>query len=182
MLNKVLVAIDGSKNSIEALHWAIRTVTGADNAHIVAVNAQPSFQTVHSKRLFSQEDLREYQELLFEESVVEAKAILAAQDIPYTLELLVGDPKQCIIDRVLASQKTDDPIDMVIMGSRGLGPIRSVLGGVSYGVIQAAICPVTIIPQKDQFYSLFFQKQSCYQSDSAFLRLGFVIFTKARGL
>ena len=149
MLNKVLVAIDGSKNSIEALHWAIRTVSGADNAQIVAVNAQPSFQTVHSKRLFSQEDLREYQELLFEESTSEATKILEAQGIPYSLELLVGDPKQCIIDRVLESQKTDDPIDMVIMGSRGLGPIRSVLGGVSYVVIQAAVCPVTIIPQKD---------------------------------
>lgn len=149
MLNKVLVALDGSKNSIEALHWAIKMVSGAEKAEIVAVNAQPSFQTVHSKRLFSQNDLREYQELLFEESVAEGQAILNAQDIPYTLELLVGDPKQCIVDRVQESQKTDNPIDMIVMGSRGLGPIRSVLGGVSYGVIQAGICPVTIIPQKD---------------------------------
>ena len=54
-----------------------------------------------------------------------------------------------IVDRVLESQKTDEPIEMIVMGSRGLGPIRSVLGGVSYGVIQAAICPVTIIPHKD---------------------------------
>lgn len=149
MLTKVLVAIDGSKNSLEALRWAIKIIAGSDKSEIVMVNAQPSFQTVHSKRLFSQSDLREYQELLFEESVAEAKKILDAQSIPYTLELLVGDPKQCIVDRVLESQKTDEPIDMIVMGSRGLGPIRSVLGGVSYGVIQAAICPVTIIPPKD---------------------------------
>lgn len=149
MLTKVLVAIDGSKNSLEALRWAIKIIAGSDKSEIVMVNAQPSFQTVHSKRLFSQSDIREYQELLFEESVAEATKILESQSIPYSLELLVGDPKQCIIDRVLESQKTDDPIDMIIMGSRGLGPIRSVLGGVSYGVIQAAICPVTIIPQKD---------------------------------
>ena len=149
MLTKVLVAIDGSKNSLEALRWAIKIVAGSDKSEIVMVNAQPSFQTVHSKRLFSQSDIREYQELLFEESVAEAKKIVDAQSIPYTLELLVGDPKQCIVDRVLESQKTDEPIDMIVMGSRGLGPIRSVLGGVSYGVIQAAICPVTIIPHKD---------------------------------
>ena len=149
MLNKVLVALDGSKNAIEALRWAIKMVAGADNAEIIAVNAQPSFQTVHSKRLFSQGDLREYQELLFEESVAEGKAILDAQNIPYTLELLVGDPKQCIVDRVLESKNTNKPIEMVVMGSRGLGPIRAVLGGVSYGVIQAGICPVTFIPQKD---------------------------------
>lgn len=149
MLNKVLVAIDGSKNSIAALHWAIKMVSGSDNAEIVAVNAQPSFQTVHSKRMFSQEDVREYQELLFEESVAEGKAILDAQQIPYTLELLVGDPKQCIVNRIIESQDTDSPIEMVVMGSRGLGPIRAVLGGVSYGVIQAGICPVTIIPQQD---------------------------------
>lgn len=149
MLTKVLVAIDGSKNSLEALRWAIKIIAGSDKSEIVMVNAQPSFQTVHSKRLFSQSDIREYQELLFEESVAEAKKILDAQSIPYTLELLVGDPKQCIVDRVLESQKTDEPIDMIVMGSRGLGPIRSVLGGVSYGVIQAAICPVTIVPPKD---------------------------------
>lgn len=149
MLTKVLVAIDGSKNSLEALRWAIKIIAGSDKSEIVMVNAQPSFQTVHSKRLFSQSDIREYQELLFEESVAEAKKILDAQSIPYTLELLVGDPKQCIVDRVLESQKTDEPIEMIVMGSRGLGPIRSVLGGVSYGVIQAAICPVTIIPPKD---------------------------------
>lgn len=149
MLTKVLVAIDGSKNSLEALRWAIKIIAGSDKSEIVMVNAQPSFQTVHSKRLFSQSDIREYQELLFEESVAEAKKIVDAQSIPYTLELLVGDPKQCIVDRVLESQKTDEPIDMIVMGSRGLGPIRSVLGGVSYGVIQAAICPVTIIPHKD---------------------------------
>lgn len=149
MLNKLLVAIDGSKHSIEALRWAIKMVSGSDNAEIVAVNAQPSFQTVHSKRMFSQEDIREYQELLFEESVAESKAILDAHNIPYTLELLVGDPKQCIVDRIRDSQDTDSPIEMVVMGSRGLGPIRAVLGGVSYGVIQAGICPVTIIPQQD---------------------------------
>lgn len=149
MLTKVLVAIDGSKNSLEALRWAIKIIAGSDKSEIVMVNAQPSFQTVHSKRLFSQSDIREYQELLFEESVAEAKKIVDAQSIPYTLELLVGDPKQCIVDRVLESQKKDEPIEMIVMGSRGLGPIRSVLGGVSYGVIQAAICPVTIIPHKD---------------------------------
>ncbi|MDO5667987.1 MAG: universal stress protein [Alcaligenaceae bacterium] len=149
MLNKVLVALDGSKNSIEALHWAIKMVSGSEKAEIVAVNAQPSFQTVHSKRMFSQADVREYQELLFEESVAEGKAILDASQISYTLEMLVGDPKQCIVNRVTESQDTDSPIEMVVMGSRGLGPIRAVLGGVSYGVIQAGICPVTIIPQKD---------------------------------
>lgn len=149
MLNKVLVALDGSKNSIEALHWAIKMVSGVESPEIVAVNVQPSFQTVHSKRLFSQEDLREYQELLFEETVTEAKAILDTKDIPYTLEMLVGEPKQSIVNRILESQTTDKPIEMIIMGSRGVGPIRAVLGGVSYGVIQAGICPVTIIPQQD---------------------------------
>ena len=149
MLNKVLVALDGSKHSIAALHWAIKMVSGADKAEIVAVNAQPSFQTVHSKRMFSQEDIREYQELLFEESVAEAKTILDESGISYTLEMLVGDPKQCIVDRIRDSQGSSDPIEMVVMGSRGLGPIRAVLGGVSYGVIQAAICPVTIILHQD---------------------------------
>ncbi|WP_432785762.1 hypothetical protein AAEX37_02547 [Oligella sp. MSHR50489EDL] len=149
MIRKVLVAIDGSKHSLEALRWAIKMVSGSDKAEIVVVNAQPSFQTIHSKRMFSQKDIQEYQELLFEECISDGKAILDEHGIPYTLELLVGDPKKCIIDRIRSSQETDSPIEMVVMGSRGLGPIRAALGGVSYGVIQAGICPVTIIPHQD---------------------------------
>ncbi len=149
MINRILVAIDGSKNSHAALRWAIQMLSGNDKAEIVVVNAQPSFRTIHSKRLFSQKDIEEYQQLLFEECVAECKLILDEHAIPYTLELLVGDPKQCIIDRIRSSQGTDSPIEMVVMGSRGLGPIRAALGGVSYGVIQAGICPVTIIPQSE---------------------------------
>lgn len=149
MISKVLVAIDGSKHSLEALRWAIKMLSGSDKAEIVVVNAQPSFQTIHSKRMFSQKDIQEYQELLFEECISEGKVILDEHGIPYTLELLVGDPKRCIIDRIRSSQETDSPIEMVVMGSRGLGPIRAALGGVSYGVIQAGICPVTIIPHQD---------------------------------
>ena len=36
---------------------------------------------------------------------------------------------------------------MIVMGSRGMNPIMGgVLGSVSYGVINSALCPVTIVP------------------------------------
>lgn len=149
MLNRVLVPIDGSDNSIEALQWALKMVEGNSQAELVILNSQPSFQTLHTKRFFSQQDLDEYQQLLFEECVGEARKILEGQSLPYTLELAVGDPKEAIINRVTASKETDQPIDMIVMGTRGLSAIRAALGGVSYGVIQSGVCPVTLVPKQD---------------------------------
>jgi nucleotide-binding universal stress UspA family protein len=42
-------------------------------------------------------------------------------------------------------------IDLVVAGSRGYGPIRSVLlGGVSRQLVDEAPCPVLVVPRSDQ--------------------------------
>ncbi|MBA2636688.1 MAG: universal stress protein [Solirubrobacterales bacterium] len=53
-----------------------------------------------------------------------------------------GSPGQTIVDAV------QDDIDLLIMGSRGYGPVRSVLmGSVSTFVIDRAACPVLVVPR-----------------------------------
>ena len=41
-----------------------------------------------------------------------------------------------------------DRVDLVVCGSRGYGPIESVLlGSVSHGLLRDARCPVVVIPR-----------------------------------
>jgi nucleotide-binding universal stress UspA family protein len=53
----------------------------------------------------------------------------------------VGDPAD-----ELATQASD--LDLLVIGSRGYGPLRSVLlGGVSAKVMRSAPCPVFVVPR-----------------------------------
>jgi nucleotide-binding universal stress UspA family protein len=56
-------------------------------------------------------------------------------------DVLIGDPA----DMIVAASQT---VDLLIMGSRGLGPKRAVLlGSVSRKVAERAACPVVILPR-----------------------------------
>jgi hypothetical protein len=52
-----------------------------------------------------------------------------------------GDPATVLVD---ASRESD----LLVLGSRGYGPVRAVLlGGVSQAVIRHATCPVVVVPR-----------------------------------
>jgi nucleotide-binding universal stress UspA family protein len=54
---------------------------------------------------------------------------------------LTGDPAEAIADY-------SEQLDLLVVGSRGYGPLRSVLvGGVSGRVIRSAHCPVIVLPR-----------------------------------
>jgi len=55
--------------------------------------------------------------------------------------ILVGEPVDALVG-------LSDRVDLLICGSRGYGPIESVLlGGVSHGLMRDAHCPVLVIPR-----------------------------------
>jgi nucleotide-binding universal stress UspA family protein len=75
----------------------------------------------------------------------------AARSLRRALESSGRDPSE---GRVFAGEPVDalvglsDRVDLLLCGSRGYGPIESVLlGGVSHGVMRDAHCPVVVIPR-----------------------------------
>jgi nucleotide-binding universal stress UspA family protein len=58
-------------------------------------------------------------------------------------ELLAGPPAAAIV-KVAQTREADE----IIMGSRGFGRMRALLGSVAHEVIHRADCPVTIIPEQ----------------------------------
>jgi nucleotide-binding universal stress UspA family protein len=63
--------------------------------------------------------------------------------VEHERDVLTGEPAVAII-RAAEAREADE----IIIGSRGLGRIRSVLGSVAHDVIHQAHCPVTVITER----------------------------------
>jgi nucleotide-binding universal stress UspA family protein len=62
-------------------------------------------------------------------------------DVKITTTRLAGDPAEAVADRT-------QQLDLLVTGSRGYGPLRSVLvGGFSGRIMRMAHCPVIVVPR-----------------------------------
>jgi nucleotide-binding universal stress UspA family protein len=62
-------------------------------------------------------------------------------DVPVEAEAIAGDPADVLVD-------FSKGVDLLVVGSRGYGPLRAVLlGGVSRRLMVEAHCPVIVVPR-----------------------------------
>jgi nucleotide-binding universal stress UspA family protein len=62
-------------------------------------------------------------------------------DVPVEAEAFIGEPAEILVT-------VSEHLDLLVMGSRGYGPLRAVLlGGVSRQVAAQAHCPVIVLPR-----------------------------------
>lgn len=70
-----------------------------------------------------------------------ARAILDGERVPYTFEAGQGDPADMIVERA-----QEHHCDMIVIGSRQRGAVRSaVLGSVSGKVVAESTVPVVVV-------------------------------------
>lgn len=129
----VVVGYDGSQPAEAALAYAMKRTSG--NGRVVAVNAfQPAPDWLGSP--YYQRALDAHQthgrELL---------RSLEERDDRLVTSLLEGPPARAII---AAADARD--ADEIVIGSRGFGRVRGVLGSVSHAVLHEADRPVVVIP------------------------------------
>jgi nucleotide-binding universal stress UspA family protein len=63
--------------------------------------------------------------------------------IEWSTELLTGSPAAGLADVAEAQGATE-----IVVGTRGFGRARSLMGSVSHALIRYAPCPVTVIPRR----------------------------------
>jgi nucleotide-binding universal stress UspA family protein len=63
--------------------------------------------------------------------------------VEYETELIPGDPAE-----VVANVAEVRGAHEIILGTRGFGPVRAVLGSVAHGLLHLAPCAVTVIPER----------------------------------
>ncbi len=137
MFAKILVAVDGSPESEKALQMAAQMTRDA-KAQLILVHAFEHLPSVGAPgyRRTVQERLTKGQK------IIDAAAELVA-DLNPELELLEGPADDAIL-RVASIRQ----VDLIIMGARGIGGVRALLGSVSNKVVHQAPCPVLIAHEK----------------------------------
>jgi nucleotide-binding universal stress UspA family protein len=132
------VGYTGSEESEVALRWAAALASRLGSG-LRLIGAVPEFNPTHFPGLIGPPDYR----TLTRDEVGETLATAADRTESVDAEHVVldGPPAE-----MLAQQGID--LDLLVVGSRGYGPLRrALLGGVSGRVMELAPCPVIVTPR-----------------------------------
>lgn len=143
MFKRILVAYDGSLLSRQALEAAKNQVANTPDSevHIVHVMKEAGPQTnINISKSVNKELIEKYRpQLKMIEEEFKRKDILVLTDI-----LLAKETEN--LGKPICKYTKDHEIDLIIMGSRGLGNLKKIfLGSVSNYIVQNVKCPVLII-------------------------------------
>lgn len=139
---KILVPIDGSKNSKRALLEARRYGEYLDDVEITILTVlKPDIPHYYSYLELSKPDDREQLTAAAEALVKESVELLGFPEDQVMTKIRRGDPANEILE-----EAEEGAYNLIIMGSRGLGIFsRSFLGSVSYKVLSHTNINVLIV-------------------------------------
>lgn len=138
---KILLPVDGSKVSLEAVNQVVRLIREGLKASVVLANVQ---EPASLYEMVVAHDIGVIERVSAEAGahiLAPAEALLKQAGIDFESEVANGDPAHTLVD-ILERYGCD----MVVMGARGQGTLRSaLLGSTSYEVLHAAGVPVMIV-------------------------------------
>ena len=136
-IKKILVPLDGSKNSFRGLDEAIYLARQCD-ATITGICVIPLY-TVNLGRLLT--PLKKESEKEAKKFMLKAKTMAAKNGIVFHEKIMFGNEAWEITE--FASYKK---FDIIVMGSRGLGAVKEAfLGSVANSVVHKSKVPVLVI-------------------------------------
>lgn len=143
MFEKILVPLDGSEHSINALEKAIQIAKKFDG-RITLIHAYSTDLVSLPKEYALTETTPELVEVSrYKGANILADAQIKAKDQGIQIETLLkaGQAVETIIET-----SRNGNFDLIVMGARGLSPIKEILlGSVSHGVTTHAPCPILVV-------------------------------------
>lgn len=138
---KILLPVDGSEASLDAVRHALRLVGNGLSATFVLANVQEPANLYELVTAHDPEVLQEVRVGAAAHLLEPAEALLKAAGVQWEREIASGQPAH-----VLAEMIERHGIDAVVMGARGLGAARSaVAGSVSHWLLTHGPVPVTVV-------------------------------------
>ena len=142
---KILLPLDGSAPSLDAVRWAIHMVREGLKASFVLANVQEPIHLYEVVLAHDADVLKRASAAAGLHALEAGKALVAAVGIEFEREVASGDPAHTIID--IAERFG---CDLIVMGARGKGNLRSaLLGSVSQAVLHASAVPVMIVKPQE---------------------------------
>jgi nucleotide-binding universal stress UspA family protein len=148
---KILLAIDGSAASLEAVRFVIRMAQDGLNTSVVLANVQEPATLYELVVAHDPQVIEEVSAAAGANTLLAAETLLKDANIDYQCEIASGDPANTLVD-ILENFECD----LVVMGASGMTTLRSaLLGSVSNEMLHAAGVPVMIVkafeaPELDQ--------------------------------
>jgi len=146
MIKKILIAVDGSKHSLNSVQVGSEIAKAMD-AKVLLYHVVKPYKLPESLRMFAKAEhmqtfdpelLRKGAQYLLSGALTEARKA-GLKDVE--METDEGPIARSIIDRAKSFKA-----DMIVIGSRGMGDIEGMLrGGVSHRVETLSECPVLVI-------------------------------------
>lgn len=140
---KTILAVDGSDNSYEAVH-IMKYLARAEQLillHALDVSrpAYPEMLPEVAEEIYKtlEQSMKEDGERLLKR----VESLLPLHAGPTTKQLRIGSPAKTIL-----SMAEEQKADLIVMGARGLGPIKErLLGSVSHRILTLAPCSTLIV-------------------------------------
>lgn len=137
LFTKILVAVDGSRHSLAAAHYA-RGIARTQKAEIILFHCAGALPNIigGEQRESLQRSLQEEGFALLEPF----RLLMNEIDVPFTEIVQVGNPAHRLV-----AVAQDNKVDLIVMGSRGLTDLEGLfIGSVTHSVLQNICCPVLI--------------------------------------
>ena len=131
---KILVPLDGSKNSLKALETAVH-IASENEASLTAVHVIHTLsEKTGSKQKVGEDEVPP-------SFILQAKKLAIKNKIPFSSRVLTGDPGHAIIEYI-----NTHGTDLVVIGARGRSLFKTIfLGSVSSYVLHKSKIPVMLI-------------------------------------
>ena len=146
MIKKILIAVDGSLHSLKGVEYGAE-IAAATKAEVILLHVV--------KEMSIPEGLREFAKA---EHIYGMDIDLLKRGAQFTLDKALDTARRAGVStaeleveegpfaRTIVARAKHHRVDMIVMGSRGMGDIEGMLrGGVSHRVGILATCPVLIV-------------------------------------
>lgn len=139
-MTKILVAVDGSSSSMDAVRHCIGLVSNGLRAKVVLgqVQEEASFLELATRDADAiAQAAMDAGKTLMAPAVVE----LQAAGVPFEQEVALGEPGTALVDMAERLQ-----CDFIVVGARGMGALRrAFMGSVSQSVLNHSPLPVVVV-------------------------------------
>lgn len=140
---KILVATDGSKNSLRAVkHVAKLATLFKEPVSVTLVSVHDDIALRHAQRFVGRTAVEDYLRDLSEKDLAEARKVLDKAGLRHDMVMRTGH-----VAGEIAAAGTEGKFDFIVMGSKGRSALKDLLvGSVARRVIEVSKIPVMLIP------------------------------------
>ena len=139
---KILVAVDGSKSSLNAVKYAARLAKNLrtkDRITLISVHDDHGLR--HAKQFVGKAEIEDYLRAVSDDDLKAARKLLAKEEVSYDAIIRQGHIAEEIIKAANSGK-----FDMVVIGSKGRTSFVDLLiGSVARKVVAACKQPVVLI-------------------------------------